>query len=95
MIEAQPVGAAENRQVVNFKMVKGVARLMSALKDLSNQIETLELHAHVQQEVDRLLDKKKCGIVFEYRLPSSLQLPVMLLIVSKSFINIFTCFCHI
>lgn len=47
---------------------------MSALKDLINQIENPELRIRVQQEVDRLLSRKKFGLVFEDHLPESLQL---------------------
>ena len=48
---------------------------MSALKDLIDQIENPELRIRVQQEVDRLLGRKKFGLVFEDHLPESLQLP--------------------
>ncbi len=49
--------------------------VMSALKDLINQIENPELRSRVQREVDRLLGQKKFGIVFEDHLPESVQLP--------------------
>ena len=48
---------------------------MSALKDLIDQIENPELRSRVKQEVDRLLGRKKFGLVFEDHLPESLQLP--------------------
>lgn len=47
---------------------------MSAIKDLIEQIDNLELRDRIQQEVDRISKQKKFGLVFEEHLPENVIL---------------------